>query len=120
MPNCGVPMNTHLSFDEVKDYVARTMTSEEYAKAGQHVHECRTCYQLLLEALGTRLPIEIDLDELAGLRDWHPADEELIAYFEGRMDELDSDCIGLHLQECVGCRDSFETAMKYRIEQARP
>ena len=68
------------------------------------------CYQHFLAELETRFPIEIDLDELAGLRDWHPEGEELTAYLEGPMDRLDSDCISLHLQECGICEQRVKDA----------
>ena len=35
-----------------------------------------------------QFPIEIGLDELAGMQGWHLEGEELAAYVEGRMDEL--------------------------------
>jgi anti-sigma factor ChrR (cupin superfamily) len=57
-----------------------------------------------------RFPITIDLDELAGLRDWHPGAEELVAYLEGLSDELDADCIGLHLEECGMCEQRLKDA----------
>jgi hypothetical protein len=101
-------MNTHLSAEEIRNYLARRMMRGDYVKAGEHVHQCRTCYQNFLTELETRFPIEIDLDELAGLRDWHPGAEELAAYLEGLTDELDSDCIGLHLEECSLCRPTLQ------------
>jgi hypothetical protein len=113
-------MDTHLSAEELRDYLARKMTPGDFATAGKHVHQCRPCYQQFLEQLETRFPIEIDLDELAGLRGWHPGDEELAAYLEGPMDELDSDCIGLHLQECVQCRETLQATLEYRAEYFWP
>lgn len=52
---------------------------------------------------GTRFPIEIDLDELAGRRDWHPDELELFGCSQGIVDELDRDCIRFHLNECASC-----------------
>jgi len=57
---------------------------------------------------GLRYPIEIDLDELAGRRDWHPGDLELFGYMHGVVDELDRDCIRFHLDECSSCYERLE------------
>src|SRR5262249_24915489 len=105
-------MNTHLSTEDIKNYLARRMTRGAYARAGKHVHECGICYQNFLAELESRFPITIDLDELAGLRDWHPAAAELTAYLEGFSDGLDSDCIGLHLEECGLCRETLQSASR--------
>jgi hypothetical protein len=72
---------------------------------GAHVHDCETCYDSFLGRLQKRFPILIDLDELAGLQGWHLEGEELAAYLEGRMDELDFECASLHLEECSSCMD---------------
>lgn len=113
-------MNTHLSAEEIKNYIARRMMRGDYVRAGKHVHECRTCYQNFLAELETRFPITIDLDELAGLRDWHPGVEELAAYLEGLTDELDSDCIGLHIEECGLCRETLQSASHQREYSGSP
>jgi len=86
----------------------------DYVRVGKHVHECRICYQNFLAEMDTRFPITIDLDELAGLRDWHPGTEELAAYLDGVSDELDSDCVGLHLEECTPCRDTLQNTSRQR------
>ena len=109
-------MITHLSAEEIRSYLARRMVREGFVRADNHVHQCRSCYRRFLAELETRLPIEIDLDELAGLRDWHPGSEELAAYLEGPMDELDYDCVSLHLQECGLCRERLENAAEYRLD----
>jgi len=57
---------------------------------------------------GLHYPIEIDLNELAGRRDWHPGDLELFGYIHGVVDELDRDCIRFHLDECRSCSARLE------------
>src|SRR5258705_6587775 len=98
--NLGVLMEIHLSAEEIKNYLARKVTRSELDRVSDHLYSCTACHRGLLAELEKRFPIVIDLDELAGLQDWHLEAEELTAFLEGRMDELDFECACLHLEEC--------------------
>jgi hypothetical protein len=111
-------MDTHLSTEEIKSYLGRKLTQHDFDRASDHVHSCVACYQDFLAELQKRFPIEIDLDELAGLQGWHLADDELAAYVEGRMDDLDFECASLHLQECGPCMEKASAATEYPLEYA--
>ena len=112
-------MDTHLSTDEIKSYLARTLTRNDFDRVGTHVHDCETCYHSFLGRLQERFPILIDLDELAGLQGWHLEGEELAAYLEGRMDDLDFECATLHLEECSSCMEKTSAAFEHSIEYPR-
>src|SRR4030095_2357634 len=112
-------MDIHLSTEEIKSYLARTLTKNDFKRVGDHVHSCEYCYQSFLGKLQERFPIVIDLDELAGMRDWHLEGEELAAYVEGRSDELDFECASLHLQECSSCMLKVSVAFEHTLEYPR-
>ncbi len=112
-------MNAHPSIEDIKSYLARTLARTDFDKVSDHVYSCETCHQDLLTELQRRFPIEIDLDELAGMRDWHLEGEELAAYIEKRMDDLESECANLHLEECRSCQNAVENAIEYSLEQSR-
>lgn len=112
-------MDTHLSTEEITSYLARTLTKDDFIRAGRHVHSCEICYQAFLGKLQERFPIVIDLDELAGMRDWHLEGEELAGYVEGRLDELDFECASLHLQECSPCMEKVSAAFERTLEHPR-
>jgi hypothetical protein len=112
-------MDTHLSTHEIKSYLARTLTRNDFDRVGAHVHDCETCYHSFLGRLQNRFPILIDLDELAGLQGWHLEGEELAAYLEGRMDELDFECASLHLEECSSCMEKTSAAFEHSLEYPR-
>lgn len=112
-------MDTHLSTDEIKSYLARTLTRNDFDRVGAHVHDCETCYRSFLDRLQERFPILINLDELAGLQGWHLEGEELDAYLEGRMDELDFECASLHLEDCSSCMEKTSAAFEHSLESPR-
>jgi hypothetical protein len=112
-------MSTHLSPEEIKGYLARSLTRNDFNRVGSHVHSCETCYQSFLYRLQYRFPILIDLDELAGLKDWHLERDELGAYVEGRLEELDFECATLHLQECRSCMEKASAAFERTLEHPR-
>lgn len=112
-------MDTHLSTKEIRGYLLRTLTRDDFDRVGEHVHSCASCYQDFLAELQARFPIEIDLDELAGLKGWHLEGEELAAYVEGRMDELNFECASLHLEECSSCMEKTSAVFEDRLENPR-
>ena len=114
-----VHMDTHLSTEEIRGYLRRRLTRDDFDRVGEHVHNCEICYRDFLVELQARFPIEIDLDELAGLQGWHLEGEELAAYVEGRMDELSFECASLHLEECSSCMEKTSAVFEDRLENPR-
>ena len=114
-----VYMDTHLSIEEIRGYLCRRLTRDDFDRVGEHVHSCEICYRDFLAELQARFPIEIDLDELAGLKGWHLEGEELAAYVEGRMDELSFECASLHLEECGSCMETTSAVFEDRLENPR-
>jgi hypothetical protein len=112
-------MDTHLSTEEIRNYLGRKLSQHDFNRASDHVHSCKVCYRDFLDELQERFPIEIDLDELAGMQGWHLQGEELAAYVEGRMDELNFECASLHLEECGSCMEKTSAAFEYRLEHPR-
>lgn len=98
-------MTTHLSAEQMRNYLVRRVSVNELGTIGEHLHGCRSCSQAYLSVLQTRFPIEIDFDELAGLKGWHLEGEELANYLGGRMNQVDLDYARLHLQECATCEE---------------
>lgn len=109
-------MTTHLTAEQMQNYLVRRVSVEELGKFSEHLHGCRTCYGAYLTVLQRRFPIEIDFDELGGLKGWHLEGLELVDYVEGRMSELDFDYASLHLQECVACEQRVNDALRNWLE----
>ena len=106
-------MTTHLTAEQMQNYLVRRVSIDELGTIGEHLHGCRSCYQAYLAVLQTRFPIEIDFDELAGLKGWHLEGEELTSYLEGGMSDVDYDYATLHLQECITCEQRVEDASNW-------
>lgn len=107
-------MSTHLSEEQIENYLERRLSRAELPRVNGHLFGCEACYGRFLELFEERrLPLEIDLDELGGLKGWHLEGEDLKAYVEGRMDQLDLDFANLHLRECAWCREEVDSYSEF-------
>ena len=111
-------MSTHLTVKQMQRYLVRKVSLDELGKISEHLHGCRACYASYLTVLQTRFPIEIDFEELGGLKGWHLEGEELADYIEGRMSELDFNYARLHLKECSPCEQRAYGASRNQLEYA--
>jgi len=99
-------MITHLSTEQIEEYVGRRSSRVDLARVNEHLFGCEACYQRFLDVFQTRrFPVVIDLDELAGLKGWHLQGEELKDYVQGRMEGLHLDHANLHLKACAWCKE---------------
>jgi hypothetical protein len=99
-------MITHLSTEQIEEYVGRRSSLADLARVNEHLFGCEACYQRFLDIFQRRrFPVVIDLDELTGLKGWHLQGEELKDYVQGRMEGLHLDHANLHLKACAWCRE---------------
>jgi hypothetical protein len=99
-------------------YLVRKVSLDELGRISEHLHGCRACYASYLTVLQTRFPVEIDFEELGGLKGWHLEGEELADYVDGTMSELDFNYARLHLKECSPCEQRASAASTNRVEYA--
>lgn len=110
-------MSEHLTIEEMENYADLQSRRNIPDRMAEHLRSCDSCFQGYMDIrfASWKFPIVVDLDELAGLRDWHLQGEELEAYLYGEMnDELDIDCANLHLEECRECRMKVMARLKER------
>jgi hypothetical protein len=50
------------------------------------------------------------------MQGWHLEGEELAAYVEGCMNELNFECASLHLEECGSCMEKTSAATEYPLD----
>jgi hypothetical protein len=91
----------------MSSYCDRSISTVDLARVHEHLYSCEICYERFLGEFeaSRRFPIEIHLDELAGLDGWHLQGDELKNYVEGRLDDLDLALANMHLRECAWCRE---------------
>src|SRR5262245_40998310 len=105
-------MTTHLSAEQMRNYSIRRVPVDEIGKLTEHLHGCRTCYAAYLAVLERRFPIEIDFEELGGLKGWHLQGPDLMDYVEARMSQIDFDYASLHVRECTDCEQRVNDALR--------
>src|ERR1700752_3735172 len=106
-------MATHLSMELIRRFEGRKASRAEIDEVCDHLWTCDICHQAYLTVLERRFPLEIDLDDLAGLKGWHLQGDELAAYLACQMNELDSSYASLHLRECDECRQVVSKTSAY-------
>lgn len=112
-------MTTHTTTEQIECYLARRLPRADLGGLIEHVYQCGDCYQTLLAVLERRFPIEIDLDELAGLKGWHLQGRDLRAYIDGKMSNVDADYTTVHLEACGECRQQVQSASEYGLAHSR-
>jgi len=117
-------MSAHLTADQIENYLSRRLSRADLDHVHDHLFDCEDCYDQFLDLFEKqKLPIEIDLDELGGLKDWHLEGEDLRAYVEGRMDQLDLDFANMHLEGCEWCKEEvisfseFNSKLSYYLSK---
>jgi hypothetical protein len=100
-------MTAHLSNEEISSYCERRLSRDDLYQVHQHLFSCEKCYDEFLRIFQTKrsFPIEIDLNDLAGLKGWHLQGQELKDCVEGRLAEPHLSFANIHLKECVWCRE---------------
>ena len=108
-------MTTHVPIEQIRNYVTHNLACADLVQVNDHLFNCEDCYRQFLSIFQAhrRFPIEVDLDDLAGSAAWHLQGEELKAYIEGRLNELDIDFAKQHLQHCAWCREEVESYSEF-------
>lgn len=111
-------MTVHLTTEQIKDYAGHNLSGTEWVGVNAHLFDCEDCYHHFLDIFQAcrKFPIEIDMDELAGLKHWHLQGEDLRSYVEGKMDELALNYANLHLKECGWCKEEITHFSEFTIK----
>lgn len=97
-------MTDHLTARAIASYRERTLSPEELLALDDHLQVCRECRERIAQP--DRLAAEVAFlkrelrEESAAL---HPFYEELAAYVDGGLDEVDSEVVRSHLDLCARC-----------------
>lgn len=108
-------MTAHLSNEDLDKYCERGLSLADLARVNDHLFSCENCYDQFLTVFQSKrkFPIEIDLNELAGLNGWHLQGDELKNYVEGRLGEFDLAFANTHLRECAWCKEEVHHVSEF-------
>src|SRR5262245_6822247 len=115
-------MVEHLSRQELEQHHARTLAPADVLRVDEHLSACDSCQQRFVELTGlpdaaTQMSLSPlpDQEEVATHLDY----DQLAAYVDGTMDEVEREIADSHLLFCVECADEVGELREFsrRISQ---
>lgn len=110
-------MPAHLSTQQVEQYLKRTMTPAELLAAGDHLASCPDCRSQLAAAntVGARVEeLRADFKEQARKSLEHLDYEQLAAYVDDQLDEVDREIVDSHVAVCAPCKEELRDLFAFR------
>jgi anti-sigma factor RsiW len=110
-------MSEHFSTKQVEHYLQRAMTPAELLAADDHLAACSACRERLTQA---KEPSALVASLRAGLRAEarevrkHLAYEQLAAYVDDRMGDVDREIVDSHLAVCSRCGEEMRDLFAFR------
>lgn len=114
-------MSEHLSAQDVGRYLRRAMTPAELLSADDHLAACDACRML---AEGARAPATADsfsqlrADLQAAASPGHLAYEQLAAYVDDEVDEVEREIIDSHMTICLECKREMTDLFAFKETMA--
>lgn len=101
-------MNTHLTYEQMRDYHQRILSRDIRRSFRSHIEECERCRRKLCEIADVKRSVKNIFGELelADLKDTkHITYNKAVAYMSDRIDDDARESLGLHLERCTYCSD---------------
>jgi len=98
------------------EFCAKSLEVPDLAEIAEHMDRCPQCRALFHEVLEERTgpyPKSIVLS-YAWLKDEHLEYEQLVAYVDNKLDEIDREMLDIHLGGCASCREDVRSFVEYR------
>jgi outer membrane murein-binding lipoprotein Lpp len=109
-------MLEHLTAQQIERYNKRAMLPAELLTVDTHLAGCRSCRRRLseVEELQTLfMSLRSDLQSAINEPE-HPVCEDLLAYAEGGLDEVDREIVESHLEFCLQCMMELRDLREFR------
>lgn len=94
-------MSEHLSSQQIEHYCQRALSSAELLEVDDHIAACVPCRQRLAEAVQASSSFVRTSDMAA--QPEHLEYDQLEAYVDGTLDEVDREIVESHLELCAAC-----------------
>jgi len=111
----------HISKSRMREFCAKSLEVPELAEIVEHMEGCSECKELFHDVFQERtgpFPYSINLSH-SWLRYEHLEYEQLVAYVDNKLDEIDREMLDVHLNGCASCREDVRSFLDYR-KQAEP
>jgi len=108
-------LSEHVSSDEIERYKRRLISSEELMALDAHLASCESCRLLLLEPARVESSIELMRGDFAPSRS-HLGYDQLAAYTDGQLTDVDLEITATHLQDCHSCQAELRELQAFSRE----
>lgn len=110
-------MTDHISTEQMTEFRARTLSSEEFAAAAGHLAHCEICQEMFRGVSRERSRCAFSVTDLS-LEHWlkheHFDSEQLVVYADGALDSAMQEMADAHLKTCAGCREELRRFLEYK------
>ena len=113
----------HLSSKQVESYKRRTLVPGELLNVSRHLAECKMCRQLLSGDEGAAsafISLRNEFRSEALAQPTHLRYEQLAAYVDGALDEVEREISESHLEVCQSCSAEAQDMVDLKAELGRP
>src|SRR5438132_370402 len=101
-------MSEHLSLDQIDKLRQRLMSTEELLSVDEHISGCEECRDKLFESEKFQTSISLWQDLLQSAEANHISFDQVKAYLENSLDEVDREIVESHLDLCPICKKVVE------------
>lgn len=113
-------MTEHLSTQLIERYQQRSLSPAELLEADDHFAACEACRQQLdetssLQAAFTALDAELSP---TGMESDHLSDEQIDAYLDDELDEVEREIVESHLNYCANCEAEMRDLRAFDAQMA--
>jgi hypothetical protein len=110
-------MSKHFSKEQAENYLRRSMTAAELLAADDHLAQCPSCREHVLSAKGPAQVVgklRADFRAEGRQKPNHLDYEQLEAYVDDRMDDVEREIADNHLYVCARCKEELRDLFAFK------
>ena len=110
-------MSKHISTEQVERYHKRLLPAAELLVVDYHIAECEDCRALLSRAEDLRSSFEfLRADLRSAEKIEHPANDQISAYVDRSLDEVDMEIVESHMEICSRCAADIDVLRSLKTD----
>lgn len=110
-------MSTHLSTQQVEQYLRRALTPAELLDAGDHLVGCAACRAKLADAAqidAALSSLRADFQQQSSEPPIHLDYQQLAAYVDDRLDDAEREIVDSHVVVCAPCKEELRELFTFK------